>query len=44
MRVEAEKEQLHREEKEARKQQDLVGKAGLPSISRHEKVDATRQA
>jgi hypothetical protein len=42
IRAEAEKGNLHRGEKEARKQQDSVGKEGLPS--RYEKVDVTGQA
>jgi hypothetical protein len=42
IKAEAEKGNLHRGEKEARKQQDPVGKEGLPS--RYEKVDVTGQA
>ena len=42
IKAEAEKGNLHRGEKEARKQQDPVGKEGLPL--RYEKVDVTGQA
>jgi hypothetical protein len=38
----AKKGNLHKGEKKARKQQDLVRKEGFPS--RYEKVDVTRQA
>jgi hypothetical protein len=44
MRIEAEKEKLRREAMKARKLQELAVQGGLPSTSRNEKVDATRQA